>query len=363
MISPLPSSSTFLLPAILLLSATSQTASALPSFFPKHVSSSNTPHLAVVAKRATAYDGWTAKGCVSEGTGGRLLTGYRKQGVASLTVQGCLDICDSMAYAYAGLECEAFLVAFERTVVRRKGIEADRSFCRSFVQSETNASVRTRLRTEEEPLPRHLSARLLVLVTRRRSAEGKSVSLPSSFLFSPFSSCIPFHSLPSPCTHPAYIMVSLTEPASLPSTNRTMTLAPFPRLPPLSHPRSSHLRASPPPQPASPSPPRWLPNLPLPPPLLLSLLDLSGPGATSAVRFSLVPIPARLVRLFVMCFPDLCSLSDPLIIRRRTRQQPEAAYGLATEQRVPNVCLPFFHLSCATFFSPFSPFSLDQMLI
>jgi hypothetical protein len=114
------------------------------------------------------------------------LTGYRKQGVASLTVQGCLDICDSMAYAYAGLECEAFLVTFERTVVRRKGIEADRSFCRSFVQSETNASVRTRLRTEEEPLPRHLSARLLVLVTRRRSAEGKSVSLPSSFLFLPF---------------------------------------------------------------------------------------------------------------------------------------------------------------------------------
>lgn len=94
-------STTMLVSTILL--AANPTAAAFPHVFQQRAAARH-----LNQKRAastTTFDGWSAKGCVTEGTGGRLLTGYSQQGVASLTLQGCLDVCSSMAYAYAGLEC------------------------------------------------------------------------------------------------------------------------------------------------------------------------------------------------------------------------------------------------------------------
>jgi len=64
--------------------------------------------------------GWTSVGCIAEPTGARALNAYKTTN-ATLTLGGCVSICNSLGYKFAGAEyCMSFrLFAFiNRTVIR-----------------------------------------------------------------------------------------------------------------------------------------------------------------------------------------------------------------------------------------------------
>ena len=98
---------TLALLALAVLSSTTEAHQTAPSRSRSHHAhlASSLAKKTTLAKRATP-SGWTSQGCVTEGTSGRVLTGYSQQGVGSLTVESCLATCASMAYAYGGVECE-----------------------------------------------------------------------------------------------------------------------------------------------------------------------------------------------------------------------------------------------------------------